>query len=372
PAAAPSLPAAPARAAGTGDMLRELDRSVGKLAGGLGGLVGASAKRPAEHSEPGAAGSTAPAGADATAEAPPIQRVQVHLDLAALKTLTLWNLLKMVLDAEVDQTSDEACVLEILDKTNSVFLDVSLRPDGEPGAMLVALRSPGGPSLADCISRNLDEGESLTVARIGGVAGHRLAGPGAANFPAPVVLVQASPGTWLLGTQPQVEATLAAGGNPEHDGTFQTLAGPVGPADFRLAVVPSPAMAAMAPSADDAPPAMACLASLPRTLRGAGLGLRITDGFNLAVALQAASAAEAAQTQGCLQGAWNVLKPMALAGMDEEEAAEFQQMLGISLAQILDSVSFEAAGNFTKVSLSLPASVLENLSQLAAGLAGEM
>jgi len=368
PAPAAGQPAAPAGAqaapADRAAMLENLDESLGALADGLGAIPGMGAK----HTDAAATVAERGEGAAGAAEEehespPPIQRVQFHINLNAIKELPIWQLVKMGM---VEGAGEEgACVVGIIDQINAGYFDVTMNPAGDPAGVLLAINtSTTGAAVVDCMKTMADEGETIEEAQIGGRAGWKFP---QGDAPAPVVMVETTPGNLLFGTQPQVEAALASGQAPEADGNFATLTGPLGPSDLSAAMVPTAAFAGLGAAASEGPPQLACLGTVVQRLKGLSAGVKLVGALGLALAVQTSSATEAAEAQACLSGIWNgVLRPMILSEAGED-AAQMQQALGMSLEDLLNSVTIGAEGNFAKVTVSLPADMLTRLMQLGAG-----
>ena len=182
------------------------------------------------------------------------------------------------------------------------------------------------------------------------------------------VLVEASAGNWLFGLPASVEAAMGA--DPEADATFTALAAPLGGGIARIAVTMKPEFARLADEIGaDAPPQAACLRGVIQATKGGSLGISLSPNFTLAMALQNGSATQAAETQACLAGLWDLAKPALLGEIGDTGAAQVEAILGLSVAQLLDSVKIEASAEFAKVSVSLPAEVLNRLIEMAAQLA---
>jgi hypothetical protein len=191
--------------------------------------------------------------------------------------------------------------------------------------------------------------------------------------PVKVVMVEATPGNFLFGMPATLEAALSSGADPETDAAFQALTAPLGPSFARMTILFKPEFAQLAETvAADAPPQAQCLRNVFGRTKGASIGIRLTPDFSLALAVQNGSATEAAETQTCLNGLWQMFKPALLQQVGEADAAQMQQLVGMTPAQFLDLIKIEATAEFAKVSLSLPGDFLAKVAQVVAAMAGSM
>jgi hypothetical protein len=346
-------------------VLTALDGSVERLGDGLGAGLGGlmMAKRVAD--EPG----TEAAGEENEAP-PPIERIQIHVDIAALRATPLGQLIDgmipMLRAKAAEEEPNSACLVDIAAKITSGFADVTLGPDGEPSSIIVAIKSTATKDeVVNCMKGAADEGEQFVEVPVGSRTGYTMRKPGEEiEF----VLVESTPGNWLFGNPPAVEAGLAA--DPEADATFQGLAMPLGPAFARMAIVFKPEFAQLAGTiAADAPPQAQCLRTVFERAKGASLGLRLSPDFTLAIAVKNGSATEAAETQACLTTLWGMIKPLALREVGQDETAQMQMMFGMTPTQFLDLVKIESTAEFAKVSLTLPGDFLAKLTEIVSQFA---
>ena len=350
-------------------VLAALDESFGRMGKGLGGAMGGMMMAPgAVGGELQPAGEPAGVGEEEE-EDPPIQRIQFHLDMGALRGSSLGGLLEMGMamwQASAEGEENTACLFGLLGKVNTVFADVTMGDGGEPSAMVISIKSTAAKDeVLTCVRGMADEGQTFEEVPVGSATGYTMR---KADEPIKAVLVEASPGNWLFGIPANVEAAL--GTDPEADATFQALVAPLGPSVMRITVLFKPEFAQLADSIDaDAPPQAACLRGVFQAAKGGSLGLALSPNFTLALALQNGSATQAAETQACLSGLWGLAKPALLAEIGEAGAAQIETLLGLSVAQLLDSVKIEASSDFAKVSVSLPAEVINRLIEMAAQLA---
>lgn len=366
PAAQPTTPAAvPAPSPETSEKtLAALDESIGKLAGGFGGALGGLSvgKRIAED------GSVEPA-AETAAEPMPISRMQLQLDLAGLRTSALGPMIEGLLgmlQASGEIPANQACMLELLGKIETVFVDLQFDQTGdEPKAMVVALKTASAKDeVVGCMRSAVEEGHEFAELPVAGGTGFTVKEQG--QDPE-MVMYEATPGNWLMGPPADVEAALQT--DPMADPGFQTLTGPLGPGIIRMTILPSAAFAALASEIEgDAPAEAQCVKGLFTTFKGGSMGVRLGPDFALSLALQNGSAAEAAASQACLSGLWAMVKPMLLAEAGPDEAAQMQAMFGMTLQELLDKIQIQAQAEFTTVSLSLPGEFLTKAVELIGAL----
>jgi hypothetical protein len=371
PAATPTTPTTPAAPAPTAEesekVLAALDGSVERLGAGfgagLGGLMMAKRAAGGESMEPAAEPG---ALTDEQEAPPPISRMQVHFDLAALRSspvgALLEGLMPMIRAKAAEDNPNAACLVDLLAKINTGFVDVTLGPDGEPSALVASIKSTATKDeVVNCMKGAADEGSEFVEVPVGDRTGYTMK---EGEEPVKFVLVEATPGNWLFGMPPAVEAGLAA--DPEADATFQALSAPLGPTFARMTIVFKPEIAALASTiAADAPPQAQCVKNVLERLKGGSIGLRLAPDFTLAIAVQNGSATEASETQACLSTLWELVKPLALREIGPDESAQLQAMLGLTPAALLDLVKVEASAEFARVSLSLPGEVLAKLLQIA-------
>lgn len=371
PAAQPTTPATtPASPEASEKTLAALDESIDKLAGGFGGALGglSMGKRMADD------GTVEPAAAEPS-EPMPISRVQFHLDLNGLRTSPLGPMVEGLIamaQASGEIPANQTCMIDLLGKVETVFVDVQFEESSEePKAMVVALKTTSTKDeVVGCMRTAVEEGHEFAEVPCAGGTGYTVKEQG--QDPE-MVLYEATPGNWLAGPQASVEAALQA--DPQADPGFQTLTGPLGPGIVRMTILPAPSFAALAGEIEaDAPPEAQCVRGLFTAFKGGSIGVRLTPDFALSLALQNGSAAEAASNQACLAGLWGMLKPMILAelGEGEAEAQQLQAMLGITPQQLLDKIQIQAQAEFTTISLSLPAEVLTKAMEMVAALGGMM
>jgi len=360
-----------AAAAESEAVLRALDGSADKLSEGFGsGLAGAfaglgQAKRSgSETPEPGEP-------TEGTEEPSPVQRVQMHVDLAGLRASPLGPLVASAMQMAAqsgDIKPNQTCLLGLLGKINTGFADVTLGPDGEPSGVLLSIKSTATKEeVLDCMKGMADEGHRFVELPVGDRTGYTMK---EGDEPVEAVLVETTPGNWLFGMQANVEAGLVA--DPEAEAGFQSLVGPLGPSFARMTILFKPDFFAQLAGelAADAPPQVQCLRNAATRVKGTSVGIRLTPDFALSVAIQNGSPVEAAETQSCLAGLWQVVKPFILSEVSAEDAAPMQAMFGMSPAQLLDLVKFEATAEFAKISVSLPGDILTKLTQMAAMMMG--
>jgi hypothetical protein len=243
-------------------------------------------------------------------------------------------------------------------------------PDGEPSSFLLSIKSTATKDeVVNCMKGMADEGEAFVELPVGNKTGWTMR---EGDEPVKVVMVEATPGNFLFGMPPTVEAALG-GSDPETDATFQALTAPLGPSFVRMAIQFKPEFAQLAETvAADAPPQAQCLRNVFGRAKGASMGIRLTPDFSLALAVQNGSATEAAETQACLSGLWQMFKPALLLEVGAADSAQMQQLVGMTPAQFLDLIRIEAAAEFAKISLSLPGDFLAKVAQVVAAMAGAM
>lgn len=366
-ATTPTTPVAAPSAEESEKVLAALDGSVEQLGAGFGagfgGLMMAKRAAGGESLEP----SAEPGALTDEEEAPPpIERMQIHFDLAALRAspvgALLEGLMPMIRAKATEDNPKAACMVDLLGKINTAFVDITLGPDGEPSALVASVKSTATKEeVVACMTSAADEGSEFVEVPVGDRTGYTMKeGDEEVKF----VLVEATPGNWLFGMPPAVQAGLAA--DPEADAVFQALSAPLGPTFIRMTIVFKPEIAALASTiAADAPPQAQCVKNVLERLKGGSIGLRLSPDFTLAMAIQNGTAAEASETQACLTTLWEMVKPLALREIGAEESAQLQAMLGMTPAQLLDLLRVEATAEFAKVSISLPAEVLAKLMQIA-------
>lgn len=370
PAAQPTPPATPPSPETTQKTLEALDDSIEKLAEGFGGaldglpMAGKRAAAPTGAESPGAPGE---------AEEPvPIARVQMHFDLAGLRASPVGPMIQNFIQAAQAAggiPANQACLVSLANKVESAFIDVQVGDSGdEPKALVVAFKTGSTKDeVVGCMRSAVQEGHEFAEVPVAGRTGYTVQETGEAPE---MVMVEATPGNWLVGPQASVEAALQA--DPQADPRFQTLTGPLGAGIFRMAIVPSPSFAALANEIEeDAPPPAQCARGLFTAFKGGSVGVRLTPDLAVSFAMQNGSAAEAVASQSCLAGLWAMAKPVVLSEMGEgtAEAQQLQGMLGLTPQQLLDRVQIQAQGEFTTISLSLPPDVLTKLMQMVASLA---
>ncbi|MBI5499096.1 MAG: hypothetical protein HY907_02565 [Deltaproteobacteria bacterium] len=368
--AAPA-PQAVASADDSKAVLEALDESFGRMGKGLGGAMGGLMMAPGgahDALEPGVA-PPAPGTGDEDDAPPPIQRFQFHLDVGALRASALGGLVDMglaMLQASGDVEENKACIFALLGKVNSAFADVTLGADGEPSSFVVSIKSTATKDeVVECMRTAAEEGEEFVEVPVGDRTGYTMK---TGDEPIEAVLVEATPGNWLLGMPESVQAGLGA--DPEADATFQALVAPLGPSALRMTVLFKPEFAQLGQEIGaDAPPQAACLRGVLEAAKGGSFGLRFAPEFSVTVALQNGTSAQAAETQACLTGLWAIAKPAILGMLGQAEAAQIEMLLGMSAAQLLDSVKIESAAEFAKVSVSLPGEVLSKLVEMIAQIA---
>jgi hypothetical protein len=370
PAAVPATPATPAVSEATSEKtLEALDDSIEKLAGGFGGALGgfSMGKRMADE---GMGESDVQEGPE---EPMPISRMQVHFDLAGLRTSPLGPMLEGMLgmlQASGEVPANQACMIELLGKLETAFIDLQFNEAGdEPKSMVVAVKTTAAKDeMVACMRTAVQEGHEFAELPVAGGTGYTIKETGEEPE---MVMYEATPGNWLMGPQPSVEAALQA--DPAADPGFQTLTGPLGPSILRMTIVPSPAFAALASEIEgDAPAEAQCVKGLFTSFKGGSMGVRLTPDFTLSLAMQNGSSAEAAAAQACVSGLWEMLKPAIIAEAGEEAGAQLQAMFGMTLQDLLSRVQIAAQAEFTTVSISLPAEVLGKMVELAAALGGMM
>ena len=364
PAAQPTTQTTPAPSPETSEKtLAALDESIEKLAGGFGGALGGLSM--GKRVDDGAA---RPAAEEA-AEPMPISRMQIQLDLNGLRTSPLGPMIEGLLgalQASGEIPANQACMLELLGKVETVFMDLQFDATGdEPKAMVVALKTASAKDeVTSCMRTAVEEGHEFAEVPMAGGTGYTVKEQG--EDPE-MVMYEATPGRWLLGPLADVEAALQA--DPMADPGFQTLTGPLGPGIIRMTILPSPAFAALANEIEgDAPAEAQCVKGLFTTFKGGSMGVRLGPDFALSLALQNGSAAEAAASQACLSGLWAMVKPLLLAEAGPAEAAQMQAMFGMTLQELLDKIQIQAQAEFTTVSLSLPGEFLTKAVELVGAL----
>lgn len=368
PAAQPTTPAAGAPSPETTEKtLEALDDSIEKLAEGFGGAFDglSMGKRMAE---PAAAGTAPEAPAE---ESVPIARMQLQLDVAGLRASPLGpmvqGLIQMAQSAG-EIPANQTCMIDLLNKIETVFVDVQMAESGdEPKALVVALKTGSTKDeFVGCVRSAVEEGHEFAEVPVAGGTGYTVKETGEAPE---MVMFEATPGNWLMGPQASVEAAVQA--NPQADPAFQTLTGPLGPGIVRMTILPAPSFSALAGEIEeDAPPEAQCVKGLFTAFKGGSLGVRLTPDFALSLAMQNGSPAEAAANQGCLAGLWAMLKPMLLSELSGEEGQQLQSMLGITPQELLDKIQIQAQAEFTTVTVSLPPEVLTKAMEMVAALAG--
>lgn len=367
--ATPATPATPPSPEATEKTLAALDDSIEKLAEGFGGALGGlpvGGKRVAASTDVEAPSPAAPE------EPMPISRMQLQLDVASLRASPLGPMVQGLIQmaqSTGEVPANQACMIDLLNKLETAFMDVQFgEASEEPKAMVVALKTGSTKDeVVGCMRSAVEEGHEFAEVPVAGRTGYTVKETGEAPE---MVMIEATPGNWLMGPPASVEAALQA--DPQADAGFQTLTGPLGAGVLRMTILPAPSFAALAGDIEaDAPPEAQCVRGLFTAFKGGSIGLRLTPDFALSLALQNGSAAEAAANQGCLAGLWAMLKPMILSELGEgtAEAQQLQSMLGITPQQLLDSIQIQAQGQFTTVSVSLPADVLTKAIQLVGALA---
>ena len=356
-------------AAETAEVLKALDGSVDKLSEGFGGALGGLMAKRASATP---SGTTEPGAAEENEPPPPIQRIQIHVDLAAVKASPLGGLVEAAM-AMIKSEADEeaACLVDLLGKVSSGFADITMGPDGEPSSFLASIKSTATKDeVVNCMKGMADEDETFVEVPVGNKTGWTMR---EGDEPVKVVMVEATPGNFLFGMPATLETTLGSGADPETDAAFQALTAPLGPSFARMTILFKPEFAQLAETvAADAPPQAQCLRNVFGRTKGASMGIRLTPDFSLAFAVQNASATEAAETQACLNGLWQMFKPALLQEVGEADAAQMQQLVGMTPAQFLDLIKIEATAEFAKVSLSLPGDFLAKVAQVVAAMAGSM
>jgi len=386
PAATPTEPAQPSAGTPTGTstpapeaasaddsakVLAALDQSFGRMGKGIGGAMGGLMMAPGgphDALEPGAQ-PPAPGTGDEEEAPPPISRIQFHLDVGALRASALGGLVDMglaMLQASGDVDENKACIFALLGKVSSAFADITMGDDGEPSGFIVSIKSTATTDeVVGCMRGVAEEGEEFVEIPVGDRTGYTMK---KGDKPVEAVLVEATPGNWLLGKPESVQAGLTA--DPEADATFQALTAPLGPSALRVAVLFKPEFAQLGQQIGaDAPPQAACLRGVLEAAKGGSFGIRFAPEFSVVLAVQDGTATQAAETQACLTGLWSIAKPALLGMMGQAEAAQIEMLLGMSAAQLLDSVKIESAAEFAKVSVSLPAEVLNKVVEMIAQIA---
>jgi len=373
PAAQATTPGTPPSPEATEKTLEAIDDSIEKLAEGFGGALGGLAmgtKRAAAST-----GVEAPPAPDEAEEPMPISRVQMHFDVAGLRASPLGPMLQGLIQMAQSMgevPANQACMIDLVNKLESAFIDVQFgEGSDEPKAMVVAFKTGSTKDeVVGCMRSAVEEGHEFAELPVAGRTGYTVRETGEAPE---MVMVEATPGNWLMGPPASVEAALQA--DPQADPGFRTLVGPLGPGILRLAILPAPSFAALAGEIEeDAPPEAQCVRGLFTAFKGGSIGVRLSPDFAMSVAMRNGSAAEAAANQSCLAGLWAMLKPMILSELGEgtAETQQIQAMLGITPQQLLDRVQIQAQAEFTTISLSLPPEVLTNTMQFVGSLAGNM
>jgi hypothetical protein len=339
-------------------VMAALDRSGGDI-------LGAAMQGAGKAAMLGGTGTAADDGAVRENDEPsPFDRMQALIDLGRVRGTPIGQVLQLVLNAAKAENEDVACLFDLVDRLETVFFDLSIGASGDPESVLVSARlAVAQPEMLACMRSTLDPGESVAEVQIAGRTAWTKEPP-EDNQP---FLAEAEPGRWLLGTRAALEAALAGGTDPAADAGFAGYAQALGEGAVTLALAANDRLRAGAAGLGAEMPAQGqCMVDAIRRIQGIGIGVNLAAGVKASLVVRNGSASEAGETHRCLGSLWQMFRPF-LAEALRQEAGEMLQEMQLSAEQILDLPQMDSTGEFARVQLQLPDSVLGFLMQQAMG-----